>query len=114
VVELADACEQLLNGELERARPEACRVCPQLRSAYENACKTIAEMHSAAVGGTRGPIHGLVDDVANLRVQCDAMRAVVKAACDWSIHREADDDDVCLERLDIAAQAYIKKRDEQR
>jgi hypothetical protein len=34
---------------------------------YEEACMCIAEMHEAAVGEVRGPILGVVEDVAEIR-----------------------------------------------
>jgi hypothetical protein len=37
------------------------------KASYLRACKTIAEMHAAAVGEVRGPIRGVVEDVHDLR-----------------------------------------------
>ena len=39
----------------------------RLQGDYENACKTIAEMHMAAVGEITGPKRGVVEDVVDLR-----------------------------------------------
>lgn len=50
----------------------------------------------------------LLDERNALVDKCASMQPVVKAACEWSIAREADHGDECLERLDVAAQAYIK------
>lgn len=43
----------------------------ELRADYEGACRTIAEMHAAAVGEVRGPVRGVVEDVADLRAERD-------------------------------------------
>lgn len=40
-----------------------------LRSDYEGACKTIADMHAAAVGEVTGPNRGVVEDVQDIRSQ---------------------------------------------
>lgn len=40
---------------------------------YDGACKTIAEMHAAAVGGVKGPNRGVVEDVADVRQRLDNM-----------------------------------------
>lgn len=42
------------------------------RDEYDFACQTIAAMHAAAVGEVRGPIRGVVEDVADLRARCQA------------------------------------------
>jgi len=47
----------------------------RLRSDYENACKTIAQMHFAATGSLDGPRLGVVDDVRALRAELDSLRA---------------------------------------
>ena len=39
----------------------------EMRGNYEGACKTMAEMHAAAVGEVTGPNRGVVEDVADLR-----------------------------------------------
>jgi hypothetical protein len=36
---------------------------------YLSACKTIADMHAAAVGEVRGPIRGVIEDVADMRAR---------------------------------------------
>jgi hypothetical protein len=40
---------------------------------YEQACRTIAAMHEAAVGEIRGPRRGVVEDVADLRDERDRL-----------------------------------------
>lgn len=37
------------------------------RRAYNAACQVVAQMHAAALGEVRGPIQGVVEDVANVR-----------------------------------------------
>ena len=44
---------------------------------YTGACQTIAEMHAAAVGAVTGPRIGVVEDVAAVRAELDALRAHV-------------------------------------
>lgn len=46
----------------------------RLKEDYERACKTVAEMHAAAVGEIRGPIKGVVEDVAALRSALKVLR----------------------------------------
>lgn len=48
------------------------------QAAVESACRTVAEMHAAAVGEVRGPIRGVVGDVADLRAECDRLAAAVE------------------------------------
>src|SRR3990167_5350556 len=49
----------------------------RLKADYEGACKTVAEMHAAAVGEIRGPTRGVVEDVLNLRQQNSELEAQV-------------------------------------
>lgn len=44
---------------------------------HGRACQTIAEMHAAAVGDVTGPRLGVVEDVAALRAELDALRGHV-------------------------------------
>lgn len=44
-----------------------------MREAFESACKTVAEMHEAAVGKIRGPIRGPVEDVLDLRLRAERL-----------------------------------------
>ncbi len=46
---------------------------------HVNACKLVADMHAAAVGEIRGPILGIVEDVANLR---EALRKITEDGLD--------------------------------
>lgn len=48
-----------------------------LAAAFEHACQTVAEMHKAAVGSTRGPIRGVIEDVADLKERHDKLVAQV-------------------------------------
>lgn len=57
----------------------------EMRRNYEGACRTVALMHAAAVGETRGPIRGVVEDVEDLRTaflnaEARADRALEKLA----------------------------------
>jgi len=47
------------------------------RADYDSACEQIAAMHAAAVGEVRGPIRGVVEDVADLRAERDELRRIV-------------------------------------
>lgn len=49
------------------------RQVADLRTDYEGACKTIAQMHVAAMGEIRGPRRGVVADVEDLRVERDML-----------------------------------------
>lgn len=50
----------------------------RLRVDYERACKTVAEMHAVAVGEIRGPIVGVVEDVANVRAELLKLRIALQ------------------------------------
>ena len=64
--------------ELAALRAEVER----LREDYERACATVAAMHSAAVGEVRGPILGVVEDVASLLARVALYeRALDKICC---------------------------------
>ncbi|WP_371795999.1 hypothetical protein [Streptomyces sp. NBC_01718] len=43
------------------------------KEAHERACRTIAEMHAAAVGEVRGPTRGVVEDVAAVRARAERL-----------------------------------------
>lgn len=62
----------------------------RLREDYERACKTVAEMHAAAVGEIRGPTVGTVEDVAAVRAEVLRLRAGV-AMVQASAKRSGDD-----------------------
>lgn len=49
----------------------------EVKSNYEGACKTIAEMHAAAVGEVTGPRRGVVEDVHDVRSELLNLRARV-------------------------------------
>lgn len=46
----------------------------ELQHAYEQACKTIADMHAAAIGEAAAPRRGVVEDVEDLRRERDRWR----------------------------------------
>ncbi|MFB6809437.1 hypothetical protein [Streptomyces sp. NPDC056387] len=46
---------------------EALDEAAEHKQNYANACRTIAEMHAAAVGEVTGPARGVVEDVADVR-----------------------------------------------
>ena len=50
----------------------------RLKDEYGNACKLVAEMHTAAVGQVIGPKRGVVEDVADIRAERDALAAKVE------------------------------------
>ncbi|AMW11640.1 hypothetical protein A4E84_20360 [Streptomyces qaidamensis] len=56
----------------------------EMRRSYESACVTIAAMHEAAVGEVRGPIRGVVEDVADVRGAVERAR---KLATQWAVLR---------------------------
>ena len=51
----------------------------RFRHDYEFACAMVAQMHAAAVGSVRGPIRGIVDDVADLKAERDRLAAATTA-----------------------------------
>lgn len=54
----------------------------EMRGAYERACQTIAAMHEAAVGEVRGPVRGVVEDVADVRGAAQRARERCQAVRD--------------------------------
>lgn len=42
-----------------------------MREKYENACKTIAKMHAAAMGKVVGPTYGVVEDVSAMKLSAE-------------------------------------------
>lgn len=57
----------------------------EMEKSWGNACKTVAEMHAAAVGEITGPIRGVVENVADLksryefnRVTLERLQAILK------------------------------------
>lgn len=73
--EAADEMEKL-EGEVVELETENAR----LRDEYVSACKLVADMHAAAIGGTRSPIVGVVEDVANLYSENERL----KEAIEWA------------------------------
>ena len=65
--------------KLNEARAEAVRS----RGDCEGACKTVAEMHAAAMGKICGPARGVVEDVEDLRKERDALKAEYDMRVDW-------------------------------
>jgi hypothetical protein len=63
----AAACLRRLHAEVEAMRAD-----------YGNACKLVVDIHAAATGRPgEGPRLGVVEDVAAVRAECDALRAQV-------------------------------------
>lgn len=66
----------------------------RLRADYESACVTIADMHRAAIGEVRGPVRGVVEDVADVRAAlqrlADAAGRVLYDAGEASAEVRAD------------------------
>ena len=69
-----DVC-RMVDREIEMRAENA-----RLKDDYQNACKTVAEMHAAAVGQIVGPNRGVVEDVADLRAERDDWKARAEAA----------------------------------
>lgn len=65
---------------LVKQRDWRSRELAAVREAHQGACETIAQMHKAAVGETRGPIRGVVEDVEDLRARCLAAEAALSNA----------------------------------
>ena len=61
-----------------------------LKEDYQGACKTIAEMHAAAVGEVTGPNRGVVEDVADLRSDMKTSRNRNKKLSDALMHAERE------------------------
>lgn len=51
----------------DNATTEALAEAEEHKRNYLNACKTIADMHAAAVGEVTGPMRGVIEDVADVR-----------------------------------------------
>jgi hypothetical protein len=50
---------------------------------YERACGLVASMHQAAVGEICGPRRGVIEDIADLKAERDALLAENRALLDW-------------------------------
>lgn len=59
-----------------------------MKEDYESACKTIADMHEAAMGSVIGPKLGVVEDVADLRKELRGLQHAVFHALDDSEVRD--------------------------
>lgn len=70
---------RVLGAMNEALASEARAECDARKQELQRACKTIADMHEAAVGEVRGPIRGIVDDVRDLRDRMLALEAVPPA-----------------------------------
>jgi hypothetical protein len=46
----------------------------RFRGEYEDACKTLALMHAAAVGEVAGPKRGVIEDIADLKSERDQLK----------------------------------------
>lgn len=65
-----------LAGRLREAEADRNRN----RADHVRACEQIAEMHAAAVGAVRGPIRGVVEDIADLRERAERAEAQLAEA----------------------------------
>lgn len=110
----AEEIEQDRNDWRSRAE-EAEDEAERHKQDYLNACKTIADMHAAAVGrGDQGPTLGVVEDVADVRARglaaeeglANALATIerVRAARDRMANAKATDVDAiwCLDLVDAA------------
>lgn len=74
-----DEAHEALAAELRRlAEVEAER--DALKADYERACKLVADMHMAAMGGVVGPVLGVVEDVAALKAELERIKALPPVA----------------------------------
>lgn len=64
-----------LNAEIDKAEVRVGRI----RDDYDRACQTIAAMHKATTGLTRGPIRGVVEDVEDLGDLVDGFAEYIMA-----------------------------------
>ncbi len=82
--------------------PEMERDLALCKQDYASACKTIADMHAAAVGEVTGPRRGVVEDVEDLRVECDRLRETISLAFNALSDDDGLDVDVPLARTLLA------------
>lgn len=87
------------------------------KGAHEGACKTIADMHAAAVGKVTGPRRGVVEDVIDLRARMLKLEAGIRSTQiirgDWMrgrvFMRSAPDEAVLIvEDYGVAIQNLLK------
>lgn len=74
----------------------------RLKEDYERACKTVADMHAAAVGEIMGPKRGVVEDVADIRTELEQYRKVVGCLGRGWDYWFISDSDAKANNLDIA------------
>lgn len=55
----------------------------QFKYEWQAACTLVAEMHKAAVGEYRGCASGVVEDVADLKAERDALKAALERCENW-------------------------------
>ena len=91
IVTSKDAAIAALKAENER-----------LKEDYERACKTVADMHAAAVGEIMGPKRGVVEDVADIRTELEQLRKVVGCMGRGWDYWFISDSDAKANNLDIA------------
>lgn len=99
-----------LKDQLTAAQAEIAR----LKEDHDSCCRLVAEMHAAAVGGVRGPVVGVVEDVSALKqAHADALakleeaqQAVIKLECESGNHS------IVVGRLREQRATVTKERDE--
>ena len=107
-----------LTAERDAAREER----DEAQRNYEGACRTVALMFAAATGdGNSGPTRGVVEDVADLKVDRDRLAAELDAvSTELRIVREHDEERArkverlaaCVEKIKDAIYEYESMADE--
>lgn len=85
---LRETAAQKTSNDYYEALEDARAETKAAKADYEGACKTIADMHAAAVGEVRGPKRGVVEDVAALRKELRGLQHAVFHALDDSEVRD--------------------------
>ena len=73
-----------VNEAADRLEADAATI-ERLTAEHGTACKLVADMHAAAMGGViLGPIRGVVEDIADLRAERDRLTAEVAARREYA------------------------------
>jgi hypothetical protein len=101
---MTESTTDLRAARMEHAVQQAAELSVRLEDAererdehkrdYLNACKTIADMHAAAVGEVRGPARGVVEDVEDVRLRAEQAEAAIDRV--RTLHRKATHGDDCV------------------